>query len=33
MLKGEDKELGRDLAEHLKICCWLVGAQAEAYAT
>jgi len=33
LLKGEDKELGRDLAEHLNICCWLVGAQAEAYAT
>ena len=33
MLKGEDKELGRDLAEHLDICCWLAGAQAEAYAT
>ena len=33
LLKGEDKELGRDLAEHLNICFWLVGAQAEAYAT
>ena len=33
LLKCEDKELGRDLAEHLNICCGLVGAQAEAYAT
>ena len=31
--KSENEERGRDCAKHLRLCCVLLGAQAEAYAT